>query len=297
MNFGNKADDGTPLAEAPASVWENHIRQVASVGFKAIDPIDDWIMIGELREERFSELKRILDAYELKVPAVSFGRHSPVDKASGEEHMQMMHRGLDRAAELGAEVLNVGFMQPLTEKQKKAMWFWHVQGHVDDPELRPLAIERIRELADHANRNGMKVSLEIYEDTYMGSAEEAVAFIKDCDHPSVGINPDVGNLIRLHRPVGNYKEMFELVLPYANYWHIKNYLRDEDPETGAYFSAPTSLELGWIDYRWVIRRAIELGYRGAFQTEQYGGDWLSVGARNAEFIRGVLRTSVDILQQ
>ena len=295
MNFGSVAEDGTPLAEAPVSAWEGHIRQVADLGFNAIDPIDDWLLIGELPEERFAELKQLIAAYDLQVPAVSFGRRSPVDVAHGEMYVEMMHRALDRAGELGAKILNIGFMQPLTVEQQKAMWFWHAKGHVDDPKLRPLAIERVRELADHAQRNGMEISLEMYEDTYMGSAEEAVAFVKDCDHAAVGINPDIGNLIRLHRPVGDYRPMFEQVLPYANYWHIKNYLRDEDPVTGAYFSAPAPLETGWIDYRWVIRKALSLGYRGAFQAEHYGGDWLGVGMTNAKYIRGVLQASRDLI--
>lgn len=294
MNFGNTADDGTPLAEAPVSAWADHLEQVVGEGFHAIDPIDDWLLIGELSEERFAELKNLVESYDLAVPGVSFGRRSLVDREHGEEHLAMMHRALDRSAELGAKILNIGFMQPLTAEQQQAMWFWHAQGHVDDPALRPLAIERVRELADHAQRNGMEIALEMYEDTYVGTAEDAVAFVKDCDHPAVGINPDVGNLVRLHRPVPDYKEIFEAVLPYSNYWHIKNYIRDEDSATGAYFSAPASLEDGWIDYRWVIRKALALGYRGAFQAEHYGGDWLGNGARNARYIRGVLQSSKSL---
>lgn len=297
MNFGCTTKGGQPLSSASSSDWAEHLEQVVEVGFTAIDPIDDWLLIGELPADRFAELKKLIESFDLAVPGVSFGRRSLVDKEHGEEHLAMMHRALDRAAELGSTILNIGFMQPLTAEQQQAMWFWHAQGHVDDPALRPLAIERVRELADHAQRNGMEIALEMYEDTYIGTAEDAVAFVKDCDHPAVGINPDVGNLIRLHRAVPDYKEIFEAVLPFANYWHIKNYIRDEDASTGAYFSAPASLEDGWIDYRWVIRRALSLGYRGAFQAEHYGGDWLGVGARNAKYIRSVLRGASRLFPQ
>lgn len=94
-----------------------------------------------------------------------------------------------------------------------------------------------------------------------------------------------------------YQEMFDLVLPYANYWHIKNYIRDEDPSTGAYFSAPAPLETGLINYRSIIRQALRLGYRGVFQTEHYGGDWLGVGATNAKYIRSVLRDSQKLFME
>lgn len=296
MNFGSVMQDGTPINDALVSVWAEQIEQVVSIGYKAIDPIDDWVNISTISDERFSELKKLIESYKLIVPGISFGRRSPVDAEHGEEYVKRMHVALDRAAELGAKILNIGFMQALTPEQEKAQWFWHVEGHKDDPELRPLAIERVREVADHAERNGMEIALEMYEDTYMGSAEEAVSFVKDCEHPAVGINPDIGNLIRLHRPIPDYHEMFDLVLPYANYWHIKNYLRDEDIATGAYFSAPAPLETGWINYRSIIQKALKLGYRGAFQTEHYGGDWLGVGATNAKYVREVLSQSEFLLR-
>lgn len=296
MNFGNRTPDGTHINEAPTSYWEGHIRQVVDLGYRAIDPIDDWIQLSELPDARFAEFQRLIADHGLTVPGISFGRRSPVDVDHGVEHVDMMHRMLDRGAELGAKILNVGFMQALTPEQEKSLWFWHAPGHVDDPELRPLAVERIRELADHAQQNGMEISLEMYEDTYTGTAEDAVSFVKDCDHPAVGINPDIGNLIRLHRPMPSYRSMFDLVLPHANYWHIKNYLRDVDPATGAYFSAPAPLESGLIDYRSIIRQALALGYRGVFQTEHYGGDWLGVGATNARYIREVLRGASDLIE-
>lgn len=93
-------------------------------------------------------------------------------------------------------------MQALTPAQEKALWFWLAEGHQDDPALRPLAVERVRELGDHAQANGIELSLEMYEDTFLGTADEAVAFHADVNHPAVGLNPDLGNFIRLHRRCG-----------------------------------------------------------------------------------------------
>jgi sugar phosphate isomerase/epimerase len=89
-----------------------------------------------------------------------------------------------------------------------------------------------------------------------------------------------------------FMEMFEEVLPYSNFWHIKNYMRDEDPATGGYASAPMPLAYGIINYRTVIRRALELGYAGPFVCEHYGSDSLGVCAQNAEYIRGILRSAL-----
>lgn len=205
MNFGAKTADGTPINEASISVWADQIEQVIALGFKSIDPIDDWINISTLSEARFKEFAQLINSYNLIIPGISFGRRSPVDLKLGEGYVKRMHVALDRGAELGAKILNIGFMQDLTPAQEKAQWFWHAPGHKDDPELRQLAIERVRDVANHASANGMEISLEMYEDTYLGSAEEAVSFIKGCDHPAVGINPDIGNLVRLHRPIPDYQ--------------------------------------------------------------------------------------------
>lgn len=290
INFGGNTEDGTPIADAPASAWRDQLIQVAELGFDYIDPMDDWVPIADLGPERYAEFKQTLSDTGLRVAAISIGRNSVVDVQHGERNVATIHRTIERAADLGASIVNIGFQQALTPAQEKALWFWLAEGHHDDPKLRPLAIERVRELADHAQKLGLEIALEMYENTFVGTPDDAVSFYKDVDHQAVGLNPDIGNLIRLHRPMPTFTEMYEKVLPYSNYWHIKNYIRDEDPATGSYMSAPMPLKYGVINYRQVIRRALQLGYRGAFMTEHYGSDWLGVGAENADYIRQVLRS-------
>ena len=292
LSFGNKAPDGTPIEEAPASVWAGQMRQVRELGFDHIDPTDAWVPLAALSEMRLKEFRTVLADEGLAISSISMTRNSVVDVENGERNLATAHRLIDLAPEFGASVVNTGFMQAVTPAQSDALWFWLIDGHKDDPALRPLAVERIRELGMHAEKNGVQLSLEMYEDTFIGTPDEAVAFVTDVGHPSVGLNPDLGNLIRLHRPMPGFMEMFEKVLPYANFWHIKNYLRDEDPQTGSYASAPMPLKTGIINYRVVIRRALELGYSGPFCCEHYGSDSLGVCAENREYITGVLTSAL-----
>lgn len=292
LPFGGSADDGTPIREAPAHVWAGQLRQVRELGFTHVDPTDAWVPVAELSEARLTEFKQVLADEGLAVSSISMTRRSVVDKERGDEFLALGHRLIDLAPGFGATVVNTGFMQDLTVAQKRALWFWLADGHRDDPDLRDKAISRVRELGEHAAQAGVQISLEMYEDTYIGTANEAAQFIQDVDHSAVGLNPDIGNLIRLHRPMPPFMEMFEEVLPYSNFWHIKNYMRDEDPATGAYASAPLPLAYGIINYRTVIRRALELGYVGPFVCEHYGSDSLGVCAQNAEYIRGILRSAL-----
>jgi sugar phosphate isomerase/epimerase len=292
LSFGNKAPNGCPIEDAPASVWAAQMRQVREFGFDYIDPTDGWVPLATMSDARIREFEKVLADEGLAISSISMTRNSVVDVERGEANLAMAHRLIDLAPQFGASVVNTGFMQAVTPEQQKALWFWLAEGHKDDPALRPLAVERIRELGGHAEKNGIQLSLEMYEDTYVGTADDAVAFVTDVNHPSVGLNPDIGNLVRLHRPMPGFMEMFEKVLPYANFWHIKNYFRDEDPQTGTYASAPMPLKTGIINYRAVIRRALELGYSGPFCCEHYGSDSLGVCAENREYITQVLTSAL-----
>lgn len=294
LSFGDRAADGTPLLEAPASVWASQLQQVADLDFAWVDPTDAWLSIGDLDDRRFADLQRVLDDTGLSVPSISTTRRSVVDARDGERFLALGHAVIDRAAELGSEVVSFGFMQALTEAQRTATWFWLQDGHhdpADDSPVRTLALERIRELGHHAAEVGLRLSLEMYEDTFLGTAARAVRFATDVGLDNVGLNPDLGNLIRLHRPLENVDEAFALVLPLTNFWHIKNYLRDEDPATGTVMTAPVPLVMGYANYRPQILRAVELGFDGPFVCEHYGSDSLGVAAINRDYVRQVLRSA------
>ena len=292
LGFGNSAPDGGHIKDAPSAVWASQLRQVRELGFAYIDPTDAWVPLAALSDRRLEEFRAVLSDVGLAISSISMTRNSVVDVANGPQNLADAHRLIDLAPSFGATIVNTGFMQAVTPEQSEHIWFWLVEGHVDDPALRDLAVERIRDLGDHARANGIEVSLEMYEDTYIGTPDEAVRFIHDVDHDAVGLNPDLGNLIRLHRPMPHFSEMYAKVLPYSNFWHIKNYSRDYDPATGAYSSAPLPLKHGYINYRQMIRLALELGYSGPFCCEHYGSDSLGVCAENRDYIEQVLTSAL-----
>lgn len=86
------------------------------------------------------------------------------------------------------------------------------------------------------------------------------------------------------------EHLVELTVPLANYWHVKNYFRAEHPATGIVLTHPAPPESGIINYRAAIGDAITYGYQGAFVVEHYGGDGLSVGSTNRDYLRRILPT-------
>jgi sugar phosphate isomerase/epimerase len=293
IQYAGTPPDGTSVQDQPPERWAATLDDVADAGFTDLDPTDSWLRVADLEPSRLDEFLAVVREAGLKIPAISTARRSVIDPARGDEYLAYSHRVIDTAARIGAKWVSVGFFQELTPAQKAALWFWTAQGAVnpDDPETWNLAVKRIRELGEHAASVGVELSLEMYEDTYLGTADSAVRFVTDVNLPAVRLNPDLGNLIRLHRSVEHWLSMVEKTAPFAGYWHVKNYFRTEDATTGLIVTAPAPLEFGLISYRVAIRIMIECGFRSPFLVEHYGGDGLSVSATNREYLRRILPRS------
>lgn len=282
--------DGVAFQDAPAEVWDDVFAQIEEVGFTLAELPDDRIRPAEFDPARRDEFLAIAAAHGVRIPSVHVQRRSVIWPGRGEENLAYAHKTIDAAAEWGAEVFSTGLHRPFTKAQRRALWFWTAQGpkDPDDPEMWRTAVARLRELGRHAAELGLQMSLEMYEDTYLGTADGAVRLVEEIGLDNVGLNPDVGNLVRLHRPVEDWREVYAKTLPYANYWHVKNYTRDEAADGSQVSAVPTSLELGLINYRQVVRDAVKLGFRGIFLMEHYGGDSLGVCATNRRYLRTLL---------
>ncbi len=288
LQFPGVSADGTSVQDAPAAEWQRVFEEVADAGFANADLTDSWVRPGDLSPARLDELTAAAHAADIGLPAISAIRRSVIDEANWEGNLAYTHRTLDAAAQLGCEVVSIGLHQALTPAQREQLWFWTVEGHQDpvgDKETWNNAVTRIREVGRHAAELGLLVSLEMYEDTYLGTADSSVRLVEDIGLANVGLNPDIGNLIRLHRPIEDWREMVHKTLPYANYWHVKNYIRDENRAKDQYVAMPAPMESGLISYREAFQFAISVGFQGIICTEHYGGDGLSVTAANQDYLR------------
>ncbi len=278
------------VQHSDASRWAADLEQVASVGFDAIDLTDSWLQIGDLEPSRREEFRAVTTQLGLSVPALSITRRSVIDPVSGDDNFAYTLRTLEAAAELGIGVLSLGLHRPLAQAQRDALWFWTAQGPCDpegDADTWNRAVSRFREIGKQAANFGMLVSLELYEDTYLGTSSSSVRMIEDIGLANVGLDPDLGNIVRLHRPIEDWREMLSAMLPYTNYWQVKNYTRVES-SNGVIATHPAPLDSGIINYRDAVREAIAAGFNGVFCCEHYGGDGLGVSAMNMRYVRTLL---------
>lgn len=285
LSFTDVSQTGEPMHEAPTEEWARAFADIAHLGFTEVDLVDSWMRAGDVATNRYDDLLGAASGSGLTIVSISATRRSVVDDSRGDENLAYSHRTLEAAAALGVRTVSVGLHQELTEAQRSSLWFWTTTGHVDDPANWSLAVRRLRELGRHANEVGILLSLEMYEDTFLGTADSAVRLVEEIGMPNVGLNPDLGNLIRLHRPIECWQELVDKTMPYANYWHVKNYARDEDPVRGFFVAVPAPMEAGLINYRYAVQSAIANGFQGVICTENYGGDGLSMSATNRDYLR------------
>jgi sugar phosphate isomerase/epimerase len=279
-----------PVRELGAAGWKRELLRLRSAGFAAVDLIDSWLAPAELDDRELTELRDVLQGCELAVAGLSVSRRSVIDPVDGDANLEYAHRTLDCAAFLGAPMVNVGFHRPLLPGQKRAQ-FWMVPGAADDRSdtTWQSAVERMRELAIHAQPLGLDLSLELYEESLLDSGSEAARMVHDVGESNVGVNADLGNLIRVPRLLDQgWHELLLDCLPHLNYWHVKNYIRLEHPATGTFMSYPTELGVGVIDYREAIRIALESGYEGPLCIEYYEGDTLETAVRSRRYLESLL---------
>ncbi len=290
LQFPGVTADGTTIRRAGPRRWHRDLATIAAEGFGAVEIPSPWLPLCDLERGEIDDLREILRTLSLDVCATSVVRCSIIEAGREQENIALTHRAIDAAAAVGAPVLCLGLHQALMQAQRDATWFWTQPTHrnPDDRAVWAQAAAGYRTLADHAASVGVALSLELYEGTYLGSGDSAVAFLAEIDRPNVGLNPDLGNLIRAQMAIEPWESMAVKTLPHANYWHVKNYTRMERPEAGLVLTAPAPMESGLIDYRRAIAFAVAHGFRGAFLCEHYGGDGLSVTAENRRYIRRIL---------
>ena len=292
LNFTGTTADGRDRTTAGPEAWKQTLREVRLAGFDHVDLTDSWVRPADLDTDGRRRLLETARSYDLAFSDIAVTRKSVItpDEDLARENMAYTKRTIDAAADLEVPMVCLGLHDPFTEPQKQATWFWLAEGAEDEetPENREKAAARFRELGEYAAERGVSVSLEMYEGTFLGTADSSVQLVTAVDLPNVGLCPDIGNIVRLHREVEDWREMLTKMLPHTNYWQLKNYFRDHDPATGSYASAPAPLALGFIDYREAIGMALEAGFDGPMCVEHYGGDGLTVTAMNRDYIRGIL---------
>ncbi|WP_221124515.1 sugar phosphate isomerase/epimerase [Rhizobium sp. NLR17b] len=292
LQFPSVTSGGKSIREAGPERWRQDLSVIADEGFKSVEIPSAWLPIGEMAPSEIDELKAVLKDLDLSIAATSVVRRSIIEKGRAAENLAVTHNAIDAAAAAGSPLICLGLHEALLPAQVDVTWFWTVPTHQNpnDRDVWKQAVAGYQELCDHAMSVGVEISLELYEGTYLGTADSAVAFLYDIERDNIGLNPDLGNLVRAQQLIEPWESMAVKTFPHANYWHVKNYTRSENPETNTVLTTPAPMMSGLIDYRKAIAFALAHGFKGAFLCENYGGDGLTVSAGNRRYIQHLLHS-------
>jgi sugar phosphate isomerase/epimerase len=295
LQYSDRTLEGKRTLDANLNELRVELLPFRYEGFSAIELANRWLDLNQLDDSRVSDLREMCTELRLDVPGYVVTGRPLSDDSARTENLAYTHTAIDRAALVGAKILCLG-LHPFAPRRPNApLWFWTDQSsdYDDDAERQAFLIGSFRELAAHAEGVGIQITIEMYPGTAVGTAERAVRLIREIDHPAAGLNPDLGNLVRVQGAIEEWQDVAVDVLPFANYWHVKNYARAENPFTSSVFTTPASLEDGIVDYRKAVRYALSAGFAGTFVTEHYGGDGIAVSARNRDYLRRVLASILD----
>jgi len=163
------------------------------------------------------------------------------------QNRDIVCRAIDLTAELGVKYLafHAGFID-------------HTQ-----PALVKTFYERMKILADAAAEKQIMLLMETGQET----AEELVQFLKEINHPALGVNFDPANMILYDK--GDPIEALRTLGPWIKHLHVKDATRTQTP--GAW-----GVEVPWgqgeVPHETFLNTLKEIDYAGTLAIEREAGD-------------------------
>ncbi len=122
---------------------------------------------------------------------------------------------------------------------------------------------RTREMADEAKKRGIMLLLETGQET----AVDLQRFLKELNHPAVGVNFDPANMILYDK--GDPIEAVRVLAPWIKHVHVKDANRTQTPGT---WGAEVPWGDGQVGMRAFLEVLNEIGYEGTLAIEREAGD-------------------------
>ena len=123
--------------------------------------------------------------------------------------------------------------------------------------------ERITSLADAAGEKNIMLLLETGQET----AEELRNFLKELNHPAIGVNFDPANMILYDK--GNPIEAVKILAPWVKHIHVKDAIRTTQPGT---WGAEVPWGDGQVQTGDFLNALEEIGFDGTLAIEREAGN-------------------------
>lgn len=237
--IASKGPDGEALSV------QQRLQMAVDAGFESVEPET---VGGPADVETY---RNAAEAAGIAIDAIVCGTHwgSPLsdpDPAVYEITMGNMRLSMQNAKDLGGDMVLLVPAVVNPKVQYRDAW--------------TRSVERVRMLAEDAERIGVTIGIENVWNKFLLSPLEAKQYIEEIDHPRVRFWFDVGNVVLFGYPQDWIRTLGPLI--------ARVDVKDFKSETKDF----VPLLEGSVDWPEVMRAFDEIGYEGVFAAEVQGGD-------------------------
>lgn len=247
---------------------EQSLDQIAALDVKAVEfaGLDDKATENPIGRAR--SLRRRCAKLGLAIPSYCIGAELLVPPDQQRQTIAQLKREVDIASELGCRSLRHDVTRGFGAYE-------NFRGPRTFAAALKVAVPAIREVADYAQRAGIKSSLENHG-FYMQAAQRIETLLKAVDHPNFGLTLDMGNFLCVNDdPVKAVARLAKYaVIAHAKDFHVRP--KKTLPLPG-WFATPTSIALrgamvghGAIDVPRQLQLLKRAGYDGYLSLEFEG---------------------------
>jgi len=255
---------------APADKRRGILDWAARTGFTGIEVSPHWLDIDSTRVSELAGFRREAAAAGLAISGINVNRCLFTRGPRADESLNRVRRAIEAAAALEAPVVTLSLSLALDANPRPLL-----RGYDISSEERQRAAEILSELAFLAAADGIQLSLELHDDGMLDTAEHCLEMVRSIGVPNVGVNPDLGNLVRSSLAPVAWESALAQLAPPANNWHVKNYRGTQ----------PAPLWDGDIDYARAVGIMQAANYSGWVSIESYFGDVLDLQTRSLAYMR------------
>lgn len=259
-------------------------------GFSHVDISDIWFDIPDLDDRQIALLTDAMTESGLTLAGASVVGVIVDQPAALEQSRRRALDGVANAIAFGSPVISVGLHNAPSRTAPKTPdprlpWLEMSGPTVARDEHFEAAAVILAEACDLAAESGAQLSLELNEMSLLTSSWNCLRLLELTDRDNLGINPDLGSLVRVPWSLGeSWQDTLSGIADHVNYWHVKNCHRI--PLGGGRFaSTPSTLAQGTIDYREAFRIVDNTAV--PIVIEHYGGDVLWYAEEGLTYLNSI----------
>lgn len=230
---------------------ERAVKLAVEFGLRGVEIRSVWdTQPQHLAEPQIAELKRLLDAHDLKAACIAspFLKCNLWDEAAYEEHFEILRRCIALGKSLGTNLVR-GFTGWKTEEA---------------PEVWAEVESLYRQVIPLLEAEEVVLGIENEHDTNASTAARLARFLEKINHPRIRAVWDPTNEVFADDGETPYPEAYQRVKPFIVHVHVKDALRDEAGQPHV-----TLVGQGAIDWKGQLKALADAGYDGFISLETH----------------------------